>query len=367
VAKGNRKRAVRPPRPPVEVRPAEQILIDELGQMPEGSILCTSLGRGQFAAAAAKNRLSAAVCCSFLDLAARNLAETFYPQLPPNLGFECRADFPEEEFDLFVLPITASGDAELVRDMLQSGLVRLRSGGKMFVATDNRTDSWLHDELRKLFPKVTRCPAKKGTLFITTKMEPPRKLKNYECQFAFRDEGRLIQAISRPGVFSHRRLDGGARALLKTATVRPGDRVLELGCGSGVVSLAAALRAEGVQVQAIDSNARAVECTQRGAELNGVSNIAVHLNTAEEGAGEEIPEPTFDLVFANPPYYSNYRIADIFARRAAHVLKPGGTALFVTKQSGWYEERLPELFASVAVEPVGDYIVIRAQARARNR
>ncbi len=160
----------------------------------------------------------------------------------------------------------------------------------MFVATDNRTDSWLHDELRKLFAKVTRRPVEQGTLFIATKTEPLRKLKNYECRFAYRDEGRLIQAVSRPGVFSHRRVDGGARALLKTATVRPGDRVLELGCGSGVVSLAAAVRAEGVQVQAIDSNARAVECTRRGAELNGISNIAVQLNTAEAVAGDEISE-----------------------------------------------------------------------------
>ena len=361
MARGKRKReqAVRPPRPPVEVRPAEQILIDALGEMPVGSILCTSLGRGQFAAAAAQNRPTAAVCCSFLDLSARNLAKEFHREPPPNLRFECQSDFPEEEVDLFALPITASGDAELVRDILQSGHLRLRRGGTMFVATDNRTDSWLHDELRKLFAKVTRRPVEQGTLFIATKTEPLRKLKNYECRFAYRDEGRLIQAVSRPGVFSHRRVDGGARALLKTATVRPGDRVLELGCGSGVVSLAAAVRAEGVQVQAIDSNARAVECTRRGAELNGISNIAVQLNTAEAVAGDEISESTFDLVVANPPYYSNYRIADIFARRAAHVLKPEGTALFVTKRSEWYEERFPELFASIAVEPVGNYVIIR--------
>jgi 16S rRNA (guanine1207-N2)-methyltransferase len=365
VARGKqkRKRADRPPRPSFEVRPAEQILIGALDEMPEGSILCTSLGRGQFAAAAAQNRPAAAVCCSFLDLSARNLAETFHPEPPPNLRFECQADFPQEEVDLFALPITASGDAELVRDMLQSGHVRLPRGGTMFVATDNPTDSWLHDELRKLFPKVTRRPVEQGTLFIATKTEPLRKLKNYECLFAYRDEGRLIQAVSRPGVFSHRRVDGGARALLKTMTVRPGDRVLELGCGSGVVSLAAALRGEGVEVQAIDSNARAVECTQRATELNAISNVAVQLNTAEAGAGDEIPEPTFDLVVANPPYYSNYRIADIFARRAEQVLKPGGTALFVTKQTEWYVERLPQMFASVAVEPVGNYQVVRCRAR----
>lgn len=368
MARGRRKRERADPesRPAVTVRPAEQILIDALVEMPEGSILSTSLGRGQFAAAVARQRASASVCCCFLDLSWRNLAVEFHAEsreFPPNLRFECRADFPEEQFDVFAMPLTAAGDAELVRDFLQAGHLRLRIGGTMFIATDNPADSWLHDELRKLFSKVTRRPLEHGTLFKATKTEPLRKIKNFECPFAFRDEGRLIQAVTRPGVFCHRRVDGGARALLRTASVRSADRMLELGCGSGVVSLASALRAEGVQVDALDSNARAVECARRSADLNGVSNVAVQLNTAEAGAEGELFAKNFDLVFANPPYYSNYRIAEIFARCAAQAIKPEGVALFVTKQSAWYEERLPELFASVAVEPCGNYRVLRCQGK----
>jgi 16S rRNA (guanine1207-N2)-methyltransferase len=261
------------------------------------------------------------------------------------------------------MPVTSAGDGELVRDLLQAGHQRLCKGGVMLIATDNPSDSWLHDELRKKFAKVTRDPCPQGTLFTATKTEPLRKIKNYECKFAFRDEGRLIQVVSRPGLFSHRSLDGGARALLRTMVVGPGQRVLELGCGSGGVSLAAAFRAEGVRVHALDSNARAVECTRRGAELNGLSNLVMHLETAETLAEQEFfPEP-FDLVVANPPYYSNYRIAEIFARAMERTLKPDGTALFVTKRSEWYEERLPDLFSSVAVEPVGSYLVVRCSGR----
>jgi len=114
-------------------------------------------------------------------------------------------------------------------------------------------------------------------------------------------------------------------------------------------------------VLAVDSNARAVECTKRGAALNGLSNLDVRLSTAESQASDEIPAAEFDLVLANPPYYSNFRIAEIFAACAARALKSSGTALFVTKRTDWYTEQLPRWFARVSSEPLGNYVIVRAQ------
>jgi 16S rRNA (guanine1207-N2)-methyltransferase len=123
-----------------------------------------------------------------------------------------------------------------------------------------------------------------------------------------------------------------------------------------------AFRAPGVCVLAVDSNSRAVECTQRGAELNGLSNLDVRLSTAESHLGIDIAAQAFDLVLANPPYYSNFRIAEIFAACAARALKPSGTALFVSKRTDWYVDQLPHWFAEVSLEPLGNYAIVRAQA-----
>jgi 16S rRNA (guanine1207-N2)-methyltransferase len=155
-------------------------------------------------------------------------------------------------------------------------------------------------------------------------------------------------------VFNHRSLDAGARALLNTMHVREGDRVVDLGCGSGAVALAAAFRASSVSVVAVDSNARAVECTNRGAQLNGLTNV-----TAIQNADGDVPDPgTYDLALGNPPYFSDYRIAEIFLQGAQRALKPGARVLMVAKSPAWFEDRMPEIFENVQLIPHKQYTVV---------
>jgi 16S rRNA (guanine1207-N2)-methyltransferase len=164
----------------------------------------------------------------------------------------------------------------------------------------------------------------------------------------------LLQVVSRPSVFSHRRIDTGARALIDTMEVGPGQRVLDLGCGSGVAALAAAVRAPGVEVLAVDANPRAVECTERGAALNGLTNVRVRLD-----AEAQCDAPgTFDLVLANPPYFSRHRIAEVFLDGAGRALKPGGTVLIVTKGADWFTETMRRRFRAVSVATARGYSLV---------
>ena len=341
------------------VRPAERLLIEQIPNIEAPRLLCTSLGRAQLAAEYARTNPQAAVTCHFLDLYLAQEAETVHADGPENLSILCASDFPQEEFDAAVLPLTRGGDAELARDQMQAAHQALRIGGRLFAAVDNPRDKWLHEELHKLFPKVTRQPAARGVVYSATKTQPLRKLKSFDAEFAFRDLGRLIRAFSRPGVFSHRHLDTGARAMLESMEVREGSRVLDLGCGSGVLSLAAALRAPGVQVHAVDSNARAIQCTVRGAELNNLANITVQL----DADARVEPLGAYDLVVANPPYYSHYRISEIFAQCAAEALKPGGVALFVTKKADWYLKMLPDFFDDVGMREVRGFRIVTGTLR----
>ena len=334
-------------------RPSEQLLIDALPSADAARVLCTSLGRAQFAAAVASRFETTQVCCHFLDLYQAQQSQQSCLGAS-NLDIICQADLPVAEFDLVAFPLTAQGDAELTRDWLQAGHQSLRLGGSLWASTDNPTDRWLQAELTRLFDKVTRDRADSGVLYRAVKTGPLKKVKNFACQFAVRDRGQLLQVMSRPGVFSHRRIDTGARALIEGMEVRPGNRVLDLGCGSGVVSLAAAVRAEDVQVLAIDSNPRAVQCTERGAALNGLSNIRVVLDADAVGDAPGC----YDLALANPPYFSRYRIAEIFLNGAARALKPGGTVIVVTKDADWYCEAMTTEFLDVEVAAARGYFLV---------
>jgi 16S rRNA G1207 methylase RsmC len=334
--------------------PQESLLIDAIPRMSGGRILCMSAGFAQFASAAANAFPDAAVTCTFLDLYRAQLAAEHQHEPRPNLNLECAADLPEDEADVVALPFSARGDAELTRELLQAGHQRMRIGGRMFASIDRPDDIWLRDQLKSIFDKLECQKSPTGTLYVATKTQPLKKERDFSCEFAFRDQGRLLRACSRPGVFTHRRVDVGARRLIDEMCAEPGMRILDIGCGSGTVALAAAARGLDVAVHAVDSYARAVQCTQFGAELNALPNITTELNATGSFAGSG----TFDLALANPPYYASFKIAEHFLTAGRAALRPGGRMLLVTKSPNWYRENVPTWYDDVNVREQKEYFLV---------
>jgi 16S rRNA G1207 methylase RsmC len=350
----------RPLGDPLPPRPAEAHALEVARGLPGTRIACTTTGRGQAASALARERADAHVTAWFLDLSQHDLAIGEWGARPEQLTAVCTADMPPGPYELAVVPLAKDGEAELSRDILQAALVNLAIGGRLVAAIDNPRDTWLHGQLAETGETVRVRPAqgeKPHTIcYVVEKTRELRKVRDFSCEFMVRDRERLLKAVSRPGVFAHRRIDPGARHLLNAVDVAPDTRVLDIGCGSGCVAIGIAARDPSVHVHAFDSVARAVECTARGAAMNGLTNVSVAL----EAAGG-VPDPgSYDLALANPPYYSDFRIAQLFIDTAWKALAPGGTLLVVTKQPSWYLEHLPQMWRDVAEDPVKTYHLIEA-------
>jgi release factor glutamine methyltransferase len=82
--------------------------------------------------------------------------------------------------------------------------------------------------------------------------------------------------------------------LLECVQVRKDEAVLEMGCGTGLITTHCA--AAGAMVTAADINPRAVECTRKNLDRNGLKATVVQSDRFSNITG------SFDLILFNPPY-----------------------------------------------------------------
>jgi len=106
-----------------------------------------------------------------------------------------------------------------------------------------------------------------------------------------------------------------------------GRRVLEVGCGAGVVSVALAI--SGAHVTAVDVSASGLRVTRERAEHYGVAD---RVETIQEAAERlDFPAESFDLFMAKSVVH--HLIIDEVMPRVYRFLKPGGRGAIIEPQS----------------------------------
>jgi len=141
-----------------------------------------------------------------------------------------------------------------------------------------------------------------------------------------------------PGIFPPRE---DSRLLIESLEIKPGDVVLDLGTGSGVLAVFAALKGAG-KVIAVDWNEDAVENAKLNAEKHGVETVveARVSNVFSAIGATEI----FDVIVANLParnkpapdlvsaaqWDTGYQAHKTFFATAQNHLQAGGKIFMVT-------------------------------------
>lgn len=144
-----------------------------------------------------------------------------------------------------------------------------------------------------------------------------------------------------PGVYPPQHDTWLLASALSAAGIPPGADVLDLGCGTGALSVVAA-RSAPRTITAVDVSRRAVWAARINTRLRGI-----RASFACGDAFERVAGRTFDLILANPPYVpgtaraprgrhrawdagvDGREVLDRLCANAPLLLAPGGTLLVV--------------------------------------
>ena len=162
-----------------------------------------------------------------------------------------------------------------------------------------------------------------------------------------------------PGLFSPSKADPGTLALLAHVALKPDDKVLDLGCGYGLVGVWCARRIGADRVVMSDRDPAAVALAQANATRNGVAGIRTYVSDAFRG----MPEKDFTLILSNPPYHEDFSVAKEFIAKGFNRLALGGRMMLVTKRRDWYRNRLLAVFGGVRIHESEGYLVFEAEKR----
>ena len=133
------------------------------------------------------------------------------------------------------------------------------------------------------------------------------------------------------GVFSRGHTDPGSEELLDAIDLTGARRILDLGCGYGVIGVVAARLAPQAHVILTDPNERAVELARQNLQSNDIRNAEVR-----RGEGfAPVADERFDVILTNPPIRAgNAVVFALIASAAAHLVPRGKLYLVARTKQG---------------------------------
>lgn len=170
-----------------------------------------------------------------------------------------------------------------------------------------------------------------------------------ERTITYKFNGLTYNLVTDTNVFAKNGIDVGTMILLKVIAQKINTgKVLDIGCGYGVIGLTLASYLPDIQVVCSDINLRAVNLTIRNARALKLSN---RVTTLQSNLYENI-EGNFDYVVSNPPIRAGKKVLDEIYTGAYRKLNTGGTLYLVVRRKQGAEStvrRLQEIYSRVDV------------------
>jgi 16S rRNA (guanine1207-N2)-methyltransferase len=272
---------------------------------------------------------------------------------------------PRGPFDLALVRLPKARDEQAMTT--HAALSVLRTGGRLILYGGNdegiRPAAFLLEQLvggvetlaARGHGRVLAARRPEGTDTRRASLEAWRAVSEVEIA------GRVRAWVSYPGCFAAGRLDEGTALLVSTLpSLAPGARVLDYGCGTGVIAAAALDRQPNLRLDAMDSDAVSLE-----AASENVPVARLVLGTGLFDAGRA----RYDAIFSNPPLHrgiaEDRSLLERLASGAPAHLAAGGHLRLVVQRRVAVGRLLARHFAKVEIAAeTGRYRVWRAGVEA---
>lgn len=306
-----------------------EVLKRHLGLFENKSVLFFGNVRDRFADIVEQNAKSVSVFSSYFDYTHQNAKAEF--------GLTC-----EISADLAVFFWTKNKQ-ECQFQLLQ-WLSICPVGQELLIIGENRAGVRSVETMLEPFGDIAKIDsARRCGLYHFRLLQVP----SFDCK-KFWKSYRLqsLTVFALPAVFSSAELDNGSKLLLSTFENQQGltGKVLDLGCGAGVIGAYLKHQFPKIQLNMSDIHAMALASTERTLaenQLDGkvlASDVFSHLNEK------------FDLIVSNPPFHDGietaYQAVETLISQAKQHLNKSGELRLVANSFLPYAELLDRTFGS---------------------
>ena len=168
--------------------------------------------------------------------------------------------------------------------------------------------------------------------------------------------GKVLAFDTDAGVFSKQHVDPGSELLCKALPDTLGERVLDMGCGWGAMTILTLAKCPACEIVMADVNERALALAQENVAANRMQAAALLSDGFAAVQGE------FDAVITNPPIRAGKSVIyQMFEDARDHLVPGGALYLVIRKQQGAPSalKFLKELYGKAEViERDGGYWII---------
>ncbi|MDO6620323.1 MULTISPECIES: methyltransferase [unclassified Shewanella] len=268
--------------------------------------------------------------------------------LSSHFGHQLPTTDAEKRFDVAIIYFPKA--KPLAPYLFNLAAKHLKQGGHLIVVGENKGGV---KSLAKLLPGYFSTPSKRDNarhclLFVSELIAqaPVFDLNNWVSQYLLSTPQGEITICNLVGVFSEKRLDQGTELLLSHLPTLE-KRVLDFGCGAGVISAALLKANPSLSVECIDINAMALKACELTLAANGMQAKVYPSDGFNQISGQ------FNGIIANPPFHDGLaattQIAKNFVKSSASSLAKGGVWQIVANRNLPYADTIATEFGQVNV------------------